>query len=215
MASCTKPLAAALALVACACAPPPKRQPYNVDVHFLSDPGVPLAGATLQRGGNSLGQSGDDGLLALALEGQPGDTIELQPECPSGYRTPTAPLAVLLRELASRPEYTIACPPLTRTLVIAVRAQQGPHLPLRHLGTELARTDAAGVAHAVLQAKPGDTLTLTLDTSAQPELMPQQPELRVHVPERDELFVFDQAFHRPKPKAVPRKPPEPSGPQRI
>jgi hypothetical protein len=45
--------------------------------------------------------------------------------------------------------------------------------------------------------------------------MPQNPELKLTVADRDDLLVFDQAFTRPKPKPRPRKPPEPEGPQRI
>jgi hypothetical protein len=45
--------------------------------------------------------------------------------------------------------------------------------------------------------------------------MPQNPELKVTVPERDEIVVFDQAFTRPPPKRKPHKKREPKGPQRI
>jgi hypothetical protein len=124
---------------------------------------------------------------------------------------------VLLRPIAERgkrPEYHVLCPPLTRNLVLAVRASNGPNLPVRYLGKEIARTDSAGAAHALLKVSPGDTLTLTLDTSENAALMPQQPELKVTVPERDDIVVFDQTFTRPKPKIKHiRK--EPIGPQRI
>jgi hypothetical protein len=102
--------------------------------------------------------------------------------------------------------------------VVAVRAVRGPDLPLYYLGREIARTDRHGAAHALLMAAPGDTLSLTLDTSApqHAQLMPQRPELRLTMPEHDDLVVFDQAFTLPKPKPRPRKPPElPSLPQRI
>ena len=90
-------------------------------------------------------------------------------------------------------------------------------MPLRYLGQEVARTDVSGAAHVLLRAAPGETLTLTLDTSGKDsqKLMPQHPELRFTMPEHDELLVFDQTFDSPKPKAKPPKPPPPPGPQKI
>lgn len=205
-------------LIASACAHPVTSSQYAIDVRVVSDPEVPLSAAELRRGGQPIARSDERGSMRVTLSGQPGDVVQLELVCPEGYRAPDAPLSVLLRELQKHehpPEYVLACAPLTRTVVVAVRATQGAHLPLRYLGEELARTDAAGVAHALVHAKPGETLTLTLDTSREPQLMPQNPELRVNVPERDELFVFDQVFRRPKPKPRPVAPPPPLGPQRI
>jgi hypothetical protein len=214
-----------IALQAClvtGCAPPQARPSYHILVHVVSDPGQPLADAVLRRAGRDIARSDATGSIAVTLPGKAGDVITLDLLCPEGYRTPNTPLNVMLRELQNRerlPEFSMACPPLTRNVVIAVRATQGANLPLRYLGQELARTDDNGVAHALLRAKPGDTLTLTLDTSSAPQLMPRDPELKLNVPERDELYVFDQAFTRPKPKLKPKppapKPPEPDVPRRI
>lgn len=194
---------------------------YRIAVHVESDPGVPLEGAVLEREHKELARSDQRGEISTDLRGKPGDRIQLDVTCPPGHRQPEARVSVLLRAFTdreARPEFQVRCPPLEREVVVAVRAQHGPNLPLRYLGREVARTDAAGVAHALLQATPGDTLTLTLDTSADDakKLMPRDPEIRFSVPEHDELVVFDQAFESPKPKRKPiPKPPEPTGPQRI
>jgi hypothetical protein len=106
---------------------------------------------------------------------------------------------------------------MLRSLVISVRAPNGPDLPLKYLGKEIARTDANGAAHALLKVAPGESFNLVLDTSA-PEaqqLRPQNPELRVTVPERDDIVVFEQQFTRPVVKAPKRKAKEPVGPVRI
>jgi hypothetical protein len=202
------------------CAPEARQTSHRIRVNVVSEPGVPLAGAELLAGAHSLARSDHQGMIEVALPGKPGDVAKLRLSCPEGFRAPETELSVLLREPQAQerpPEFSLACHPLTRTLVVAVRADRGADLPLRYLGEELARTDASGVTHALVHAKPGDALTLTLDTSAQPQLMPQHPELKLSVPDHDDLVVFDQAFKRPKPKRkpAPPKPPEPTGPERF
>jgi hypothetical protein len=205
--------------VVLACTAASARPSYHIIVRVESDPGVPLSAAGLRADGRPLASSDEHGTITTDLLGQAGDTITLTVACPAGYRTPGEPLMVLLSpdfELARRREFRVRCPPLTRKLVVAVRATNGPNLPVRYLGHEIARTDATGAAHALLSAVPGDALTLTLDTSApeNAQMMPQHPELTVNVPERDELVVFDQSFTRSQAKAKPRQRPpseEPDG----
>ena len=202
------------------CAPEARPMAHRIRVHVTSDPDVPLADAALEAGARTLAHSDRTGTMEVELSGKPGEVVMLSLRCPVGYRAQETALSVLLREPQPHeppPEFSFACPPLTRALVVAVRADHGAGLPLRYLGEELARTDASGATHALVHAKPGDALTLTLDTSAEPQLMPQHPELKLNVPDHDDLIVFDQAFKRPKPKLkpAPRKPPEPTGPERF
>lgn len=209
-------LASALPLAACAAK---SQSTYTLLIHVESDPGVPLAGARLSSGGAPLGQSDANGRLELVLAGNPGQALAIDTSCPSGYRNPKEPLQIVMRPLAEqkRPEFRVRCQPLTRSMVLTVRTQNGPGLPLRYLGKEIARTDGAGAAHALLEVAPGDTVTVTLDTSA-PEhaaLMPQNPELKTVVPERDEIVLFDQTFTVPKARAKKRVRPQASGPQKL
>lgn len=193
-------VAAAACLVSSACArvePPP----HQVLVRVESEPGQPLAGATLSRGVDVLGKSASSGEIALGLRGDAGEVVELLATCPSGFRTPEKPLAIALRPLAQsarKPEYKVSCPPLMRSLVIAVRAPNANNVPLRYLGKEIARTDGSGTAHALLNVSPGEMITVTLDTTGEEHaaLMPQQPELKLSMPEHDEVALFDQAFTR-------------------
>lgn len=189
---------------------------YPIAVRVESDPGKPLAHVRIKARGELLGESDEAGAVQLALMGKPGDVVLLDTECPAGHDAPKSPTSVVLRPLvdARSPEYRVACRPQTRAMVVAVRAQNGAGLPLRYLGRELARTDDAGTAHALLDVAPGETVTLTLDTSAQPKLMPKNPELKVVVPERDEIVVFDERFALPKAKKKHVRV-EPVGPERI
>jgi hypothetical protein len=190
-------------LVACTAAAAP---PYELTVRVESDPGRPVAGARLMRAGKVLGTSDAQGTVQVAITGSAGETIELEAACPSGHRAPDRPLSVVLKPIVEngrRPEYRVSCAPLVRSLVVAVRAQNGAGLPVKYLGKEVARTDQNGAAHARLQVTPGETVTVTLDTSA-PEhagLMPQNPELKLTVPARDDVVLFDQTFTLAKPAA--------------
>jgi hypothetical protein len=207
----------ACALAACTPAQGPR---YDIVVRVESDPGRPLAGTKLMRGGALVGTSDARGAIPLQLAGAAGETVELEAACPAGHRSPDKALRVVLRPLVDRarkPEYHVACPPLLRSLVVSVRAQNGPGLPVKHLGREIARTDAAGAAHALLKVMPEETVTVTLDTSA-PEhasLMPQNPELKLTMPARDDVVLFDQTFTRPKVVQKPKRERAPKGPQRL
>jgi hypothetical protein len=205
---------AAGALAGCA---PKEIASFDVVVQVESDPGTPLAGARLLLQAKPIGESDPTGRVALKLPGTPGDVMALDTACPEGYRSPGVPLSVVLRSLAEdkRPEFRVRCPPLKRRVVLAVRAQHGADLPIRHLGKEIARTDATGAAHASLDVVPGETLTAVLDTSDQPQLMPQHPELKLVVPERDEIVLFDQTFTVRKEKKARRARPPQHRPEKI
>jgi hypothetical protein len=202
----------AVLLFGCAERPTPL---FMIGVRVESDPGLGLPGATLSMHGRQLGVTDAEGLTIATLAGVSGETIELNVACPSGFRQPTTALLIRLRPSqrpSDRPEYRVACPPLQRRLVLAVKSE--PNLPVRVLGEQIARTDQLGVAHALLNVAPGDVVVVKLDTSAQAGLMPRDPELRVVMPERDELVLFQQAFTKPKPKRRPRVK-EPEGPTPI
>jgi len=194
---------------------------YQVRVRVESDPGKPLAGARVAIQGKQLGSSNDEGVVLLQLAGAPGEVVVVDTTCPGDYRPPKAPLSIVLRRTTEdrHPEFRVSCPPIKRTMVLAVRAQNGADLPVRYLGKEIARTDQAGAAHAMLAVDPGETVTVVLDTAApqHARLMPQNPELKVVVPERDELVILDQTFRVPAPPPQKKRhvSHQPTGPQKI
>ena len=150
-------------------------QKYEFVIRIHGDPGQPLAGVPLSRAGEQIAVSDARGTIALAAHGQEGETLAFEVVCPNGHRSPSKPLSIVLRRLTERdrrPEYSVSCPPLKRTLVVAVRADNGANLPVRYLGREVGRTDAAGAAHVLLETQSEDSIELMLDTSAQPGLRP-------------------------------------------
>jgi hypothetical protein len=205
-------VALVVGLAACGRQTPAKS--YDLVVHVEADPSRPLAGAKLLHAGTTLGVTDADGLVAVRATGNEGERLELEVACPAGYRSPEASLSVTLRRAAERPEYFAACPPLSRKLVVAARLEHGAGLPIRYLGRELARSDAAGVAHLVIEAESDKTIELTVDTTEQPSLRPKNPSARFRLGNKDELVVLEQAFQSSK-KPVTRGPARPSGPVRI
>ncbi len=192
---------------------------FEVAVVAHSDATHPLAGVSVTRAGVLLGTTDAKGRLELTLEGAEGETASLDWRCPEGHRQPESGLLVGLRRLegpTGRTEHAVRCPPETRRVVVAVRAEGGAELPLLHLGREVARTDESGAAHALFELPPGTAFRLTLDTAGSEALRPRSPSLSFHVAERDELVVFEQAFTREEPRRAPvRRARGESGPTRL
>lgn len=193
---------------------------YAVAVRVESDPGQAVAGANVVGAGKTLAKTDASGLAALSLTGALGAQIALSVRCPEGFRQPSEPVSVILRPAEPNtpaPEYRVMCPPSLRSLVVSVRAPNAVGVPLRHLGKELARTDAQGAAHALLKVTPGEGLNLVLDTSA-PEhhaLRPKSPSFKLTMPDRDDVVLFDQTFIVDAPPAPKPKPVKPDLPQRF
>lgn len=202
-----------LALGASACSRQPEVKSYDLLVRVEADPGQPLAGAKLLHAGQELGVTNDEGRVVIRATGNEGERVELEIACPSGFRSPEAPLSTTLRRGAGRPEYFAACPPLSRKLVVAARLEHGAGLPIRYLGREVARSDASGVAHLVLESESDKTIELTVDTSEKPRLRPKSPTARFRVADRDEIVLLEQSFQSSESHVA--RAPRASGPVRI
>jgi hypothetical protein len=208
-----RPLTAATWLLAsvggalAGCKPETTNAEFPVVIEAESDPGQPLANVGIVLQGRELGRTEADGSLRLRLQGEPGEKHTLSIACPPDYAAPSKPLSVALRPLieeGSVPRYRAQCSPVMRSLVVAVRAKNGADLPLLYQGREIARTDADGVAHALVRVPPAEHLAFVLDTSApdKTQLQPYSPELTKIMPAHDDIVVFDKAFTKLEPKPV-------------
>jgi hypothetical protein len=206
-------LTVGLTLGVSACSRQPEMKSYDLLVRVEADPGQPLAGARLLHSAQELGVTNEEGRVVIRATGNEGERVDLEIACPSGFRSPEAPLSTTLRRGAERPEYFAACPPLSRKLVVAARLEHGAGLPIRYLGREVARSDASGAAHLVLEAESGKAIELTVDTSDKPQLRPKSPTARFRVADRDDIVLLEQAFQsNVKPVAHAQRA---SGPVRI
>jgi hypothetical protein len=194
---------------------------YEFLLRVEADRGAPVPDARVDYMGSGIGQTGTDGTVRLGARGVEGDVVAFQIKCPAEFLSPTKPLSVVLHSMANPsrvPEYHVACPPLLREVVVAVRAENGPNLPLMYLGREIARTDESGAAHALLSVAPSEPVELVLDTNSASgqRLHPKNPALSFVVPPHDDVVLFDQRFTMdpdPKPRAAAAL--RPQGPIRI
>jgi hypothetical protein len=194
---------------------------YELIVRVSSGPSRSLEGARVSSKGRELGVTDSTGAVTVQARGREGDMFPVDIACPPGHRAPP-PLLVPLRQVGRegsgqvvRPEFAAVCTPLTQSIVVAVRAEGGPHLPLMHMGRELCRTDASGAAHVLLDVALEDVVELTLDTSGQPSLRPRNPILRVQPGLEDAITAISQELTvQPQPRVekvtAPRR-----GPIRI
>ncbi len=194
-------LGAGLLLLASATAGcrPQSAEPFEIIVHVESDPGIAMPGAMIVRDGREVTTTAVDGRARLALLGSEGDSADLFVRCPAGFQSPLKPITASLFRFpddSKQSEYAVACPPSERRIVVAVRAENGPNLPVIFQGKELARTDAAGAAHLLLLLKTGEQFEISLKTSERgnERLRPQNPAVSFVVKAHDDIVTFDQRF---------------------
>jgi len=132
-------------------------------------------------------------------------------QCPAAFASPPQPLVVGLRHLSDgspAPTFEVECVSLVHSFVVGISAERGARLPLLYLTQPIGETDEFGIAHVLLQASDQEQISLTLDTSARPELRPQSPSLTFVTAPRDELVLLTQRFveeRRPRPRLLPRQ----------
>ena len=201
-------LFASLALcVSCKSLEEPPAPPFRVAVVVQSDKDVPLPGVIIKRGDKELGKTEPNGKATLTFRGEEGDQIDVWVKCPEGFDSPSKPTTVALRRLADPnrlAEYPVMCPPAERKVIIAVRTDNGPNLPVKYLGREMARTDTSGAATFMLNGKPGDHMEFTIDTSdkANDNLRPQNPAVSLVVDNKDNYYQLDQPFQVQRARVV-------------
>jgi len=197
----------ALAFLA-ACGEPPKAPAFLVAVRVEADPGRPIPGATVARANRLLGTTDANGRATLTLDGVEGEITDVTVTCPDGFQSPAKPVNLKLTHLAEKtkiPEYAVQCPPSMRRVVVAVRAENGPHLPVLYLDRPVTRTDASGAASFALEVPPGTQFTVALGTSERKDIKPLNPSKLFIVSQHDDVFLFDQRFEveRKKPPPAP------------
>lgn len=200
----------AFAAAAAGCSEPARAEPFTISVRVESDPGRPIAGVTMSRANRVLGTTGADGRAMLQVAGAEGEISDVVVTCPEGFQPPAKPLSVRLTRLAEKskiPEYALHCPPSMRRVVVAVRAENGPNLPVMYLDRPVTRTDASGAASFALEVAPGSQFTVALNTGDRKDMKPISPSKLFVVSAQDDVFLFDQKFEVEKKKVfIPSAP---------
>lgn len=193
---------------------PPPAPAFKAVLKVTGDPGQPLYGASVTAGKMQPILTNIDGRAELAFHGAEGDVREVTVTCPAGHQQPAGSIPIRLTRLVGDqlPTYAVSCTPLRRKVVIAVRAENGPFLPVKYLNQVVATTDSGGAAHFALEIEPG-TFSVALDTSTRNDLKPPNPASILSVGQRDDILVLDQKFEVIR-KYVP-PPPKPPKPRDL
>jgi hypothetical protein len=183
--------------------------PFEAQIVVSSDPGRPLAGAVLMAGTKAVGKTDAAGSAKVRFGGKEGDQVDLTVKCPADYTSPSTPITIALRHLTagSRPPlFEARCPPMLRTVVVGVRAENGPNLPVTVLGRTVARTDASGAAVFTMRLKPAEQVLVTLSTAEKgaEELRPESPSLTFLSKDQDDFVVLEQVFTTQKAHVISR-----------
>lgn len=149
------------------------------------------------------------------MGGREGATYILDVRCPTGYRSPEAPLEIrrLDNGSAAPPEYVTRCNRLRHKLVVNVKVTGLPgSLPVLYLGKPLTRTDADGKARVTLEGDALERIDLKLDTSdaSFAKVHPQSPTGSFEIPNVDGETTFEVKFTQDK--KAPKKVVKRSGP---
>lgn len=181
---------------------PPAPPPFHVAFAVEGDPGQPLTGAVVLRNDKTVATTGADGRAELTLNGAEGETVDASVTCPAGHTSPAHPVSIRLARTGDgkAPVFKISCPPTQRHVVVAVKAENGPNLPVVYLGKVITHTDASGAAHFAIEAPPGGQFQVTLDTAENARLSPANPTKPFTIGSTDDIFVFDQKFEVEKKK---------------
>jgi len=200
------------ALAACGDPPPPPA--IAVVIRARADNGTPVGNVEIYMGPRLVAQTDIEGRAQLDVRGAEGETFSLQVKCPDGFRSPNAPLPVRNFGIGASapPEYGVTCHETRHTMVVAVRASDGPNLPVYYLGKEIARTDRSGSAHVSMDMEVHDRVELMLGTSGKEneKIHPQNPAATFEMSDHDDIQLFEMTFTRDKPKVVRKA--KPSGP---
>jgi hypothetical protein len=178
---------------------------YPVLIRVESDPGQGLSGASVSYLGREVGRTASGGTVGIGIRGAEGEHVPIRISCPDGFVSPEKPTLVVLHRLADpgrKPEYTVRCSPLNRSMLVVVRADRGANLPVVVLGQQVARTDESGAAHALLRVPYNDEVEVTLSTSepGNERLRPQNPSIKFVSANHDDIELFNVQFQVEPPK---------------
>ncbi len=193
--------------VGCARPAPPPPSEARVEVRVLDYADAPVAGTVFRSGSQDIATTSEDGRVTLSLPGREGDILSVEVRCPSEYASPEEPIVIQrLSIVGSVASHLTRCRRLRHRLVVGVRAEGGPNLPITRLGRVVGTTDAAGAATLMFDLDGDQRVELTLSTEAlvTQKISPRNPSAVFDVGNGDDVKLFDVRFTRP---TVVRPPP--------
>lgn len=204
----------------------------SIELYAATTGGDAIAGLRAWADGSAIGETDSRGALTKTLRSVKGGTVTLTWACPVGYRAQSERRNVMLdggdsaaskRGDALTPLLLkVICEPLEQLAALVVRVRGAPQagLPIQARDEVVGRTDPDGIAHVLLRVRPKTTLTIGLDTSAYPELVPQNPIETFQLGSEESVLLLDRTLtikkREPKKKrSPPRIRNEPHRPYKI
>lgn len=188
------------ATTSCAKRVQPPLQTFEVRVHDYA--GAPIDGASLLAGTRVVARTSATGLASLSFTGREGDLLAIDVRCPAGYAPPAEPLLIqwLAVDGGGVASHLARCRKLRHRLLVAVRAEGGPNLPILRLGRTVGTTDASGAATLMFDLDVDERVELTLSTEslAKEKVTPRDPTAVLDVQDADAVKLFDIKLTRPK-----------------
>ncbi len=192
-------LASCVAMLSGACATREGTREAQLFVEVADDRGHALAGVPIDMDGTTIATTDASGKARATVQAAQRSRVQIGARCPTAYRNSASRSIALSRREQAAPALHLhmTCAPKLRTLAVVVRAPGAEGLTVRVDGLPLTKVQPDGTAHSVIQRAPDSSLRLTLDTTDAPTLRPQFPVREVHVSDRDDIIVFDQALTAP------------------
>lgn len=174
---------------------------FEISLRATSDDSAPLADVAFTTGKSNLGKTSSSGVINVRLRGTEGQTLPVSVTCPNGYESSgeLSPLRLTrtrrVGEAVVQPLAVEAtCVRKLRDVVLVVRAESASNLPV-HVDGKPAATTTGGTAHLLLQLdRDVRQVSVTLDTTDQPKLRPQNPSRTFELHGKDTVLVMDQSF---------------------
>ncbi|MFK7989589.1 MAG: hypothetical protein AB8I08_26465 [Sandaracinaceae bacterium] len=207
-----------LGLLGLGCEEEPEVAPSYPFTFTAHADGQPLEGVQVMVEGVALpGTTNTEGVMRHALTGPEGAPIRINAQCPEGHRSPADPETRTLRHVvgldpASQDrgiQVTFECPPEHRDVVVIVRTNDQPNLPILVDGRETTRTDASGTAHIHMRVQPNHSFQVQIATASNTQLRPVDPTHPFTVADEDSVFQWDREFEieaPPRPRRRRRRP---------
>jgi hypothetical protein len=190
--------------------------PFLVEVRVDGDEGLPLAGVAVAVNASSNGVTDPNGLSVHESLLPDGSALTFEVTCPKDTVPVASFSAKVLRTEDRRPlSYKVACKANSRSIVVAIRAENGPDLPVRYLDQVVGRTDRSGAAHLSLRIPVGEPFSIRLDTSENDKIKPKDPKAQFVADGRDDVKLFNVKFDVEKKRVPVYIKPKRVGPKEI
>jgi hypothetical protein len=210
-------LCAWLGVTACS-ARQAREETFALELHAAETSDAPVSDTRFWADGRDLGVTDEHGILRVQLTGREGLTLSITTACPPEYRTAEPQRQLRLQRLRSADpqtdlQLTTRCEASERQVAVVVRTRGAAlgGIPIHAAGQLVGQTEADGTAHLLIRSRPHASLRISLDTTRQPDLIPQDPVHTVQLQDQDDVLFVDQWFETP-PRPPPPKPRRPKPP---